>query len=140
MRAAFLRYWTWQSRPQTSGVHDFRKLLVWQMARELGVEIYRICAKPKAPAARLITTQLGRAALSIATNIAEGCGKGSRAETVRYLEIAAGSAAETEHHLLVAIELGILDAEHGRDLIAKVGSIRKMLRALVKRLPPQSDR
>ncbi|PYP81445.1 MAG: hypothetical protein DMD35_01665 [Gemmatimonadetes bacterium] len=38
-----------------------------------------------------------RSALSIATNIAEGCGKNSRADTLRYLEIASGSAAETEH-------------------------------------------
>jgi four helix bundle protein len=121
-------------------VHDFRKLLVWQMSREVGVEIYRVCAKPKAPAARLVTSQLSRAALSIATNIAEGCGKSSRAETIRYLEIAAGSAAETEHHLQVAIDVGILDTRQADALIAKVGSIRKMLRALVKRLPPSADR
>ena len=110
------------------------------MSRELGVEIYKLCAKLRAPAARLITAQLSRAALSISANIAEGCGKSSRAETIRYLEIAAGSAAETEHHLQMAIDVGLLDASHARDLIAKVGSIRKMLRSLVKRLPPQSER
>jgi four helix bundle protein len=105
------------------------------MSREVGVEIYRICAKPKAPAARLITTQLSRAALSIATNIAEGCGKSSRAETVRYLEIAAGAAAETEHQLQIAVDVGLLDTRSARDLVGKVGSIRKMLRALIRHLP-----
>jgi four helix bundle protein len=119
----------------TSFVHDFRRLEVWQLSREVGVEIYRVCAKPMVPAARLVTTQLSRAALSISANIAEGCGKSSRAETIRHLEIAAGSAAETEHHLQVAIDVGLLDAERSRVLVAQVGSIRKMLRALIRRFP-----
>ena len=135
MWRAFLRCESVPTVVHTSDVHDFRKLLVWQMSREVGVEIYRICAKPRAPAARLVTTQLSRAALSVATNIAEGCGKSSRAETIRYLEIAAGSAAETEHHLQIAIDVGLLDTRSARDLVAKVGSIRKMLRALIRCLP-----
>ena len=105
------------------------------MSREVGVEIYRVCAKPRAPVARHITSQLSRSALSIATNIAERCGKSSRAETIRYLEIAAGSAAETEHHLQIALDVSLRDAGCARDLVSKVGSIRKMLRALIRNLP-----
>jgi four helix bundle protein len=115
-------------------VHDFRRLLVWQLSREVGVEVYRICGKPTTPTARLVTVQLSRAALSIATNIAEGCDKRSRAETIRYLEVASGSAAETEHHLQIAIDVGVLDAALTRELVAKVVSIRTMLRALIGRL------
>jgi four helix bundle protein len=118
------------------GMHDFRKLEVWRMARELGTELYLLCAKPKAPAMRLITTQLARSALSISANIAEECGKSSRAETIRYLEIAGGSAAETEHHLIVAIDTGILGNGRAEEMIGRVASIRRMLRALIQRLPP----
>ena len=115
-------------------VHNFRKLTVWRLSRELGSEIYLECARVTRPEEKAITALLRRAALSISTNIAEGCGKNSRAETVRYLEIAGGSAAETEHHLVVAIETGVLDEKLGEELLARVTSIRRMLRVLVVRL------
>lgn len=118
-----------------SGVHDFRRLHVWELSRLVGVEIYRLCAQLTRPEARLITAQLRRSALSIATNIAEGCGKSSRAETIRYLEIASGSAAETEHHLMVALETGVLAPDEVERLLAHVRSTRRMLRSLIARLP-----
>jgi len=115
-------------------VHDFRKLLVWQLSKDLGADIYRLCAAtPRAHSA--VTSQLRRAALAIATNIAEGCGKSSRAETVRYLDIAAGSAAETEHHLEVARDVGAIGTGTSEDLIARVAAIRRMLHALIVKLP-----
>jgi four helix bundle protein len=115
-------------------VHDFRKLLVWKLARELGADIYRLCAaRPRGEAP--VTSQLRRSALAIAANIAEGCGKNSRGETVRYLDIAAGSAAETEHHLEVWRDLDGIAGEQCDDLLARVQSIRRMLRALIKKLP-----
>ena len=86
-------------------MHDFRRLRVWHHAKALGTAVYKLCGdRPRAHV--LITTQLRRSGLSIASNIAEGCGKNSRAETLRYLEIASGSAAETEHHLEVARDVG----------------------------------
>jgi four helix bundle protein len=108
---------------------------VWTLSRELGSEIYSICSTITRPEARLITSQLRRSALSISANIAEGCGKSSRAETIRYLEIAGGSAAETEHHLIVAVETGVMDAESGARLLARITSVRRMLRALIDKLP-----
>jgi four helix bundle protein len=115
-------------------VHDFRKLSVWRLGKELGVDVYRLCAtRPRCELA--VTSQLRRSALAIATNIAEGCGKSTRAETIRYLDIAAASAAETEHHLEVARDLGMLDAGTCAKLLARVVSIRRMLHALITKLP-----
>lgn len=116
-------------------MHDFHKLDVWHLSRALGSDIYRACAIVTRPEARAITAQLRRAALSIATNIAEGCGKSSRAETIRFLEIAAGSAAETEHHLHVAIETRTLPNGDAEVFLARIGSVRRMLFALIRRLP-----
>ena len=118
-------------------MHDFRKLTVWARSRALAVEIHGLCATETRPDRRLVTSQLKRAALSISANIAEGCGKGSRAETIRYLEIACGSAAETEHHLIMASDLSILSATRVDPLITRTGELRRMLRALIDRLPPQ---
>jgi four helix bundle protein len=115
-------------------VHDFRKLVVWQLSRDLGTDIYRRCAgRPREEA--VVTTQLRRAGLSIAANIAEGCGKASRSEVVRYLDIAAGSAAETEHHLAVWRDLGGIEATAADELLARVAAIRRMLCALSLKLP-----
>ena len=115
-------------------MHDFRKLLVWQLSKELGADVYRLCAtRPRCESA--VTSQLRRSALAIATNIAEGCGKNTRAETIRYLDIAAASAAETEHHLEVARDLGILALGTSQELLARVASTRRMLRALITKLP-----
>jgi four helix bundle protein len=116
-------------------MHDFHKLDVWHLSRALGSDIYRACAAITRPEARLITAQLRRSALSIASTIAEGCGKRSRAETIRYLDMAAGSAAETEHHLLVAVETQVLRSGDAEDFLARIGSVRRMLFALIKRLP-----
>ena len=104
------------------------------MSKALGAEIYTLCAVlPRS--ALPITSQLRRAALSISANIAEGCGKASRAETIRYFEIASGSAAETEQHLEISRELGLIDDARCVDLLDRVMSIRTMLRSLARRLP-----
>lgn len=102
--------------------------------------MYKETAKASRPELRLITAQLRRSALSIAANIAEGCGKSSRAETIRYLEIAAGSAAETEHHLLVARDIGIPTTRQAERFLSTTGSVRRMLRSRIRRLPPDPAR
>ena len=115
-------------------MHDFRRLVVWQFARELGADVYKLCrGRPRDEL--VVTTQLRRAALAIATNIAEGCGKSSRPEVIRYLDIAAGSAAETEHHLVTWQDIGGIDARACEKLLARVISIRRMLYALMRNLP-----
>ena len=115
-------------------MHDFRKLVVWQLARELGADVYKLCrGRPRD--AHVVTSQLRRAALAIATNIAEGCGKSSRPEVIRYLDIAAGSAAETEHHLVTWQDIGGIDGRHCERLLARVTFIRRMLYALMRNLP-----
>jgi four helix bundle protein len=115
-------------------MHDFRRLRVWHEARALGTVVYAICSE-KGRSDQLITTQLRRSALSIATNIAEGCGKNSRAETIRYFEIASGSAAETEHHLEVACDVGVLSTHRATPLIERTATVRRMLDSLIVRLP-----
>jgi four helix bundle protein len=116
-------------------VHNFRKLQVWRLSRDLGAELYELCGRHTRPDAKLITSQLRRAALSISANIAEGCGKRSRAETIRYLEIAAGSAAETEHHLTLAAQVGLFAFPEVDGALLHVRLVQRMLRRLIERLP-----
>jgi four helix bundle protein len=92
-------------------VHDYRRLIVWQRARTLGVDIHVASRSFPRSDRGVVASQLRRSALSISAKVAEGCGKTSRRETIRFLEIASGSAKETEHHLLVAGDLGFLARE-----------------------------
>ena len=121
-----MRYW---------GVHNFRKLTVWDRSRVFAQEVYVLTARVVRPAQRVVSAQLRRSALSIPANIAEGCGKASRAATIRYLEIACGSVAESEHHLQMAADLAILPSASCATLAEEASQLRKMLRALIARLP-----
>jgi four helix bundle protein len=121
-------------------MHNYRKLLVWSRARALGGDVYRLCAAVTSPSEKVITAQVRRSALSISANIAEGCGKRSRAESIRYLEIAAGSAAETQHHLGIASDLEILPRRDCTRLADESAQIGRMIRALINRFPEVSER
>lgn len=122
-------------------MHDFRRLQVWQRARELFVAIDRVGRTFPRSDRGVVASQLRRSALSIAANIAEGCGKNSSRETLRFLEIAAGSVTETENHLLLATDLGYVHPKSSDALIEQIVAIRRMLFRLRKNLserPPTS--
>ena len=117
-------------------MHNFRKLAVWHRGRDFARDVYVLCATVTIPRQRTVTSQLSRSALAIPATIAEGCGKSTRAETLRYLEIACGSVTESESHLLVAADLGILPEGKCAALVDEATQLRRMLRALIERLPP----
>lgn len=75
-----------------------------------------------------------RAAVSIASNIAEGCGRDGERELARYLTIASGSACEVECQILLAGDLEFLSKETCEALDAQVNEIKKMLVVFVQRL------
>lgn len=118
-------------------MHDFRRLKVWQLARALAVEIDALARTFPRRDRGVVGSQLRRSALSVPANVAEGCGKNSRRETVRFLEIASGSAMESEHHLQIASDLGYLTPPQRDILIQRCVTIQRMLRSLIKNLPEQ---
>lgn len=81
-----------------------------------------------------ITSQIRRAAASVPTNIAEGCGKDSDAELKRYFLIAMGSASELEYLLILAHDLNYLKGEAYREMQSQLVEIRKMLNAFIQTL------
>ena len=113
---------------------DFRTLKVWQKAHSLVLEIYQGTRGFPAEERYGLTSQLRRAATSIATNIAEGCGRLGDKELARFLGIAAGSASEVEYLLLLTYDLSYLaPAEHAQ-LNGSVVEIKKMLAAFIAKL------
>jgi four helix bundle protein len=116
-------------------MHDFRRLRVWQLARELGVAVDVAVRRFPRGDRGVVSNQLRHAALSIHSNIAEGCGRSSRPETARFLQIASASAKETESHLVVAGDLGLLHPILRDQLIDQSRSIQRMLESLMRNLP-----
>ena len=112
---------------------DFRKLRVWERAHGLVLTIYRATESFPQSERFGLTSQIRRAAASIPTNIAEGCGRGSDLDTAHYFQIALGSASELSYELLLARDLGYLLEDHYTTLSGELDEISKMLMALMYR-------
>jgi four helix bundle protein len=84
-----------------------------------------------------LTSQLRRAAVSIGANIAEGCGRRSDGELARFLQIARGSTAEVEYHLLLARDLKFMPASTYGNLLSKLTEVQRMLTSLVSTVSEQ---
>lgn len=111
---------------------DFRQLAVWEKAHQLALNVYRTTANFPAQERYGLTSQLNRAVLSIPTNIAEGCGRGTDADFARFLQIALGSASEVEYLLLFARDLQLIDQNAYDDHVQATIEIKRMLTSLIK--------
>ena len=115
-------------------MQNFRKLTVWQKAHELTLGVYRATVGFPDEERFGLTSQIRRACASISGNIAEGTGRSGDKDFARFCQMAMGSAAEVEYHLLLAHDLGMLNDEEYRDLTESVIEIEKMLTSLMKKL------
>jgi four helix bundle protein len=115
-------------------MQNFRNLLVWQKSHDLVLQVYRSSRDFPREDAYGLTSQMRRAAISIPSNVAEGCGRGSDPEFGRFLVIAMGSASELEYQLLLARDLGYLDSTTHQSLEEKIVEIKKMLYSLIQRI------
>ena len=117
---------------------DFRTLKVWDRSHSLTLEVYKATENFPKQEIYGLTSQIQRAAVSIPTNIAEGCGKDSDAELKRYFLIAMGSSSELEYLLLLAHDLGYLPNDPYKNLHEELVEIRKMLNAFIQWLKKSS--
>ncbi|HEY5475070.1 MAG TPA: four helix bundle protein [Tepidiformaceae bacterium] len=112
-------------------MRPFEELRAWQAAHALTLAIYRATASLPTHENYGLTSQLRRAATSIGSNIVEGSARGD-AEFHQFLRISLGSAAEVEYQLLLARDLGYLDAETQGALANDLGSLKRMLVTFMK--------
>ena len=115
-------------------MRDFRKLKVWEKAHFFILEVYR---KTKLfPKDELfgITSQFRRASVSIANNIAEGCGRNSKKEMYNFFNISMGSASEVEYLLLLSYDLSYLKVNDYNDLNNSLIEVKKMLNAYMQKI------
>jgi four helix bundle protein len=119
-------------------MRDFHDLKVWARAHQLVLAIYKASAGFPQSEIYALTIQLRRASISIASNIAEGCGRKTETDFARFLQIAMGSASEVQYDLLLARDLGFVPDGEFQQLESEVTEIKRMLTALIQKLNAES--
>ncbi len=109
---------------------SFEELEVWKRACKLAVQVYEALRTSKDFALR---DQMRRAAVSIASNIAEGAERGGK-DFARFLRIARGSAAELRTQCYIAARVGLLTTEQMTALVSELKELSKMLTGLTRSL------
>jgi four helix bundle protein len=115
-------------------VKSYRDLKVWQRAIEMTLAIYRITAGFPKEELFGLTSQLRRAGVSVASNIAEGYGRGSKGEYKQFLAMARGSNLEVQTQLFIATELGYGNPAHSKAADDLSNEVSRMLNSLLAKL------
>lgn len=110
--------------------YSFEKLKVWQEAKNLVVDVYRLLDNFPKFEKFALSDQIRRAIVSVPSNIAEGSGRKSLKEQIHFLEISYGSLMETYNQLLIAIDLAYISEESVIAIKPSIDAVAKMINAL----------
>ena len=110
---------------------NFRKLLVWQKAKELAVKIYQLTKTQPISKDYGLRDQVQRAAVSISANIAEGDELDTDKQASRHFYIAKGSAAELQTLLIISKEVGYIESDIMEELVNECKIISVMLLKII---------
>ena len=111
---------------------NFKELKVWQESKQLAVEIYKLTNNETFKKDFGLKDQIQRSAVSIASNIAEGCERDSDKEFNRFLNISKGSLAELITQLEIGYEIGYITKTELLLLEEKSNNIARMLGAFIR--------
>ena len=111
---------------------DFRQLTVWKRAHGLALEVHRSTGSFPVAERYGIAAQMRRAAVSVVSNIAEGCGRQHDRELAYFLRIARGSIRELECQRLLSRDLGYIRQEAWNELDGGTEEVSKMLIGLIR--------
>ncbi|WP_421752134.1 four helix bundle protein [Croceimicrobium sp.] len=111
-------------------MHNYRELILWRKSRSLVKKVYQLL--PELPEIERfgLRSQIGRSAISIPSNIAEGAGRNSNKEFVKFLSIAQGSSFELATQLYLALDLGYFKKTKLEELFSDLDEIQKINRTL----------
>ena len=107
--------------------HNFKELHVWKKSMQLVTEIYSVTNHFPNEELFGLTQQIRRCSVSIPSNIAEGCGRGTDPQLKHFLNIAQGSAFELETQFMIAQRLGFLEPNKSTSLRESCSEIQRMI-------------
>ena len=111
-------------------MHNFKDLKVWQKSVDLAVVVYRITAAFPSEEKFGLVSQMRRAAVSISSNIAEGCAKSSKKSFSHSLEISLGECFELETQTEISNRIGVITEENKGKILLSLNEIQKMIMGL----------
>jgi len=115
-------------------IKTYRDLLVWQKSMSLVTAVYRITKSFPVEEKFGLTSQIQRCAVSIPSNIAEGYGRRSTGDYLRFLQIAMGSVFELQTQLEIARNLDYLTQARFEELYGQSREVERMLSSLISKL------
>ena len=115
-------------------IKNYKDLLVWQKAMDLTVEVYRLVKFLPREETYALSDQMRRAVVSIPSNIAEGHGRNSTKEYVKFLFVARGSQAELETQLQICIRLKYFSKDEADVALSLCDELNRMLNGLINSL------
>ncbi len=113
---------------------NYKELKVWQKSYGLCLEVYRITKGFPKQETYGLTSQIRRSAVSIPSNIAEGYGRKTTADYLRFLYIAYGSVCELETQILLSGDLSYIPSVDLEVLKDKTAEVERMLKSMIKSL------
>ena len=121
-------------------IRGYRELVIWKRSMELVLMVYKLIRRLPKEENYALSDQIRRAVVSIPSNIAEGNGRASAKEYIRFLCIARGSKNEIETQLLICVQLHYLTENEIQPALNLCDEIGRMLNALIARLDKQGNR
>ncbi|MBQ9441769.1 MAG: four helix bundle protein [Selenomonadaceae bacterium] len=115
-------------------LRSYKEFTVWQKSIDLAVEIYRLVRLLPKTETYALSDQMRRAAISIPSNIAEGQGRNSTREFIKFLAIARGSQSELETQLQLCVRIGYVDESEISVSVGLCNEVGKMLNVLIRKL------
>ena len=116
---------------------DFHSLTVWRKVHDFVLKLYPALNAFPDEERFGVCSQLRRAAVSIPSNLAEGCGSQGDAEMKRFFQIAMGSASEVEYQSLLSKDLNYIHPNQYSELNSDIAEIKRMLNVFIQKLKPQ---
>ncbi|MFC1867322.1 four helix bundle protein [Thermodesulfobacteriota bacterium] len=113
---------------------NYKELKVWQKSYQLCLKIYRITERFPKNEKFGLTSQIRRSAVSIPSNIAEGYGRKTTTDYIRFLYIAYGSNCELETQIMLSGDLDYIDSTILKNTMDEIYQVERMLKALIKSL------
>jgi len=113
-------------------VNSYRDLVVWQKAKTLAVDVYKLSLSQPFDRHRSLADQINRAAVSVPSNIAEGDERGTNKDSLRFLLIARGSLAELETQISIAKEIGLITSATGDQVISRIEEVARLIGGTIK--------
>jgi four helix bundle protein len=115
-------------------MRDYKKLRAFELANEVALLIYKVSKEFPKDEIYTLTSQMRRAAVSVPSNIVEGCSRNSQKEYLRFLEIAFGSLSELHYQLTLAYRLEYINEQVNSESEIKIIETEKVLVGLIRSL------